>query len=218
MTRTSIALSDSDLATLVNSADADVRTAAELASARLAAPSRWPIVASHVAALIADVLAEARKEGRLIYRGVAVSHCGYCGARSEWKKPPRKKREREYPVAGVDFADRFVVISRHISVGACRSCVEQALPVLRQELVSLPVQLPTALRSEGAPVYQRWDRCRCKRCEWSCHDGQLGKLRTLMGDGYYPGVCPRCAAERRPLGPDPFERLVGFDVVAEGPP
>jgi bacterioferritin-associated ferredoxin len=218
MTKTSITLCDDDLATLVSSADTAVRTAAEAARDRLAAPSRWPTVASHVAALIADVIAEAKKEGRLIYRGVSVSRCGYCGARSEWKKPPRKRREREYPVAGVDFADRFVVISRHITVGACRSCVEQALPVLRQELMRFPVQLPTALRSEGAPVYQRWDRCRCKKCEWSGHDGQLGKLRTLMGDGYYPGKCPRCAAERRPLGPDPFERLDGFDVVAEGSP
>lgn len=69
------------------------------------------------------------------------------------------------------------------------------------------------LRSDGAPLYQRWDRCRCKRCKWTGHDGQLGKLRTLMGDGFYPGKCPSCGEERRPLGSDPFERLDGFDVV-----
>lgn len=211
----SISLADEDLATLITSTDVDVRLAAEAARDRLAAPARFPGVPSHVAALIADVLAEARTNGRLIYRGVAVSPCRYCGARSEWKRPPRKKREYEYPISGVDFADRFVIISRHITVGGCHSCVEQALPALRAELATFPVQLPTALRTDDAIVYQRWNRCRCKRCEWTGHDGQLGKLRTLMGDGYYPGKCPSCGVERRPLGEDPFERLDGFDVVAE---
>ena len=213
--KTSVSLSDVDLAKLTTSADLDVRIAAEKAADRLAAPIRWPDVPPHVAALIADVLAEAHKNGRLIQRGVAVSWCDYCGARSEWKKSPRKKREYEDKISGVEFADRFVIISGHISVGGCRACVDLALPVLRVELARFPVQLSSALRLDGAPVFERWDRCRCKKCEWSGHDGQLGKLRTLMGDGYYHGKCPSCGVERRPLGPDPFERLDGFDVVEQ---
>jgi hypothetical protein len=213
--KTSVTLTDADLAMLRNSADLDVRIAAERAADRLAAPARWPDLPAHVGALVADVLAEAHKEGRIIYRGVAVSYCNYCGARSEWKKPPRKRKEREYPVAGVDFADRFLVIERHISVGGCRACVEAALSTLRTELAKFPVQLPSALQTDTAPVYRRWDRCRCKKCEWAGHEGQLGKLRTLMGDGWYQGKCPSCGAERRFMGPDPFEKLDGFDVVQE---
>jgi hypothetical protein len=213
--KTSVTLSDADLATLVSSQDDDVRNAALAAADRLSAPARYAELPAHVAALVADVLAEARKEGRLIYRGVAVSSCRYCGARSEWKKPPRKKREIEYPVSGVEFADRFIVISRHISVGACRVCVDQAMPVLRAELAGKPVQLPSALHVGDAPVFRRWDRCGCKNCKWIGHEGQLGKLRTLMGDGDYPGKCPSCGAERRFMGPNPFERLDGFDVVEE---
>jgi hypothetical protein len=216
--KTSISLSDEDLATLTVSVDADVRAAANAARDRLSAPARFPVIPPHVAALITDVLAEAKANGRLIQRGVSVSLCRYCGAHSEWKKPPRKRTERECPVAGVEFADRFLIISRHISVGGCRACVDQALPILRAELATFPVQLPSALRLEGATVYERWDRCRCKHCKWTGHDGQLGKLRTLMGDGYYPGKCPSCGAERLPLGADPFERLDGFDVVAEVQP
>lgn len=212
--KTSVSLSDSDLAVLVGSGDADVRAAADAARARLAAPSTWPTVPPHVAALVADVIAEAQKNGRLIYRGVSVSSCRYCGVRSEFKVPPRKRKEREYPVHGVEFADRLVIISRHISVGACRVCVDQAMPVLREELSGFAVQLPSALQIEGAPVHRRWDRCRCKECGWSGHEGQLGKLRTLMGDGDYPGKCPSCGAERRFLGPNPFEQVEGFEVVA----
>ena len=213
--RTSVTLSDTDLATLITSADAGVRSAAESARDRLAAPDRWPSVAPHVAALIADVLTEARKEGRLIYRGVSASLCRYCGARSEWKVPPRKRKEREYPVSSVDFAERLIVITGNVCVGACRKCVDEALPVLRAELAAFPVQLPTALQTDNAPRFKRWDRCRCKKCEWSGHEGQLGRLRTLMNDGDYPGKCPSCGAERRPLGANPFELLPGFDVVEE---
>ncbi len=214
--KTSVSLSDHDLAALIGSADEDVRVEAEAARDRLAAPSRWTSVAPHVAALIADVTTEARKEGRLIYRGVSASLCRYCGARSEWKVPPRKRKEREYPVPSVDFADHLIVITGHVSVGACRKCVDEALPVLRAELATFPVQLPTALQSDNAPRFKRWDRCRCKKCEWSGHEGQLGKLPTLMRDGHYPGKCPSCGAERRFLA-DPFESMPGFDVVAVQP-
>ena len=213
--KTSVSLSDVDLAALMNSADTDVRLAALAAVQRLHAPARWPDIPAHVAALIADVLAEARKNGRLIYRGVAVSSCRYCGALSKYEKSKRRKKTYEAKISGIEFADRFVIITGHISVGGCRSCVDLAAPALRVELATFPVQLPTGMRLEGVPVYQRWDRCRCKKCEWSGHDGQLGKLRTLMNDGWYQGKCPSCGAESKPFGPDPFERIDGFDVVEQ---
>lgn len=206
------------MARLLDSADPEVRSAAEAARDRIAAPARWPTVSAHVAALIADVLTEARNEGRLIYRVDTASRCRYCGTHSEWKKLPRKRREREIMIRCVDFACRVLIIQGHISVGACLECVEQALPYLRAELSTFPVQLPMQLRTEGAPVYRRWDRCRCKRCGWSGHEGQLGRLMTLMNDGDYPGKCPSCGAERTLWGPDPFERLVGFDVELEALP
>lgn len=212
--KTNISLSDRDLASLASSEDSDVRIAAEAARARLDAPLRWPEVAEHAAPLIADVIAEAKTEGRLIYRNVAASYCRYCGAKSTWERKRRGGREYEAKISGVEFAYRFVVITGHISVGGCRACFDAVLPTLRAELANFPVELPQALQTD-APRYRRWDRCRCKRCEWTGHDGQLGKLPTLMGDGLYPGKCPSCGAERRPLGPDPFERLEGFDVVAE---
>lgn len=216
--KTSVVLADCDLARLIDSEDADVKAEASAAAARLAAPTRWPSVPSHVAALIADVVAEAQKQGRLIWRNVNVSRCRYCGAQSEWKKPPRKKREVEYKVSAVEFAQRFVVITGYVSVGGCRTCVDTALPILREELSGFAVELPKLLHIDGAPVHRRWDLVRCKKCEWSGHEGQLGKLRTLMNDGEYPGTCPSCGAERRFLGPDPFERGDGFAIAQEPQP
>jgi len=210
--RTSVSLSDDDLAKLTGSDDTDTRSAAEAAASRLAAPARWPDLTPHVAALVADVLAEAHREGRLIYRTMMISFCRYCGAKSTWEKSKRRRRDYEAKISGVEFAHRFVTIQGHISVGGCRACFDAALPVLRTELARFPVELPQALRTD-APAYRRWARCRCKKCEWSGHEGQLGKLRTVMGDGYYQGKCPNCGAERHFMGPDPFEHLDGFDVV-----
>lgn len=211
MTRNSVYLEDRDLALLVGSNDPDVRVAAEQACARLAAAARWPELQPHVAALVVDVLAEARKSGRLIHRGVAISRCHYCGAHSTWEKSKRRRREYEAKISGIELADRFVIIAGHISVGGCRACFDAALATLRTELAMFPVELPQALLAKDARAYRRWDRCRCKRCDWRGHDGQLGKLPALMG-GEYHGKCPSCGAERR-LFDDPFERLDGFDVI-----
>lgn len=212
--KTGVHLADRDLATLINSEDVEVRAAAKLAAARLAAPARWSAVPSHVAALIADVIAEGEKNGRLIWQGESVSYCRYCDARSEWKKPPRRKNEVEYKLSGVEFAYRFVVVRGFISVGGCRACVDQALPILREELSGLAVELPRQLHIEGAPVHRRWERVRCKDCGWTGHEGQLGKMNAIMG-GTYPGKCPSCGAEHHPLGRRPFENIDGFEVVVE---
>lgn len=211
-TRTSVTLSDLDLAKLIGSEDADTRAEAEAAADRIAAPARWNEIPPHVAALVADVLREAKIEGRLIHRTEMISVCRYCGARTTWEKSKRRRRDFEAKLSGREFAYRFVTIKGHISVGGCQDCVDRALPALRAELTRFPVELPRILWTEGAPIYRRWDRCRCKKCEWSGHEGQLGKLPAVM-QGEYPGKCPSCGAERSPFGANPFEHLDGFDVA-----
>lgn len=213
--KTSIHLTDVDLARLVDSADQEVALEAAAALARLDASTRWPSLPAHVGALVVDVLREAREHGRLIYQARRARFCRYCDARPTWKKPPRKRREREILVAGYDLADRPLFFTDSITVGACAACLDAAHAVLVAELAKFPVQLPSKLQAEGAPRYRRWDRCRCKKCDWTGHEGELGKLRTLFNDGTYPGKCPTCGVEHSPFGARPFETLDGFVLVAE---
>ena len=56
----------------------------------------------------------------------------------------------------------------------------------------------------------------CKKCGWIGHDGQLGKLRTLLGDGYYLGKCPDCGAENHAFTVENIVALEGFEVVEVG--
>ena len=50
---------------------------------------------------------------------------------------------------------------------------------------------------------------------WEGHEGQVGRLRTLLGDGTYPGKCLSCGVEHRPFSVSPLEIIDGFVVVEE---
>lgn len=214
MKSTKVSLSDVDLARLVDSADPEVVALAQQARDRIAAAEALPVPA-HVAQLVVDVVAEARATGLLLFRPTATYACFYCGARPEWRKrTPRHRKLVEYPVQGVEFAYRFVFIQRHISVGGCRACVDQALPHLIERLADVRAEVPDVLAAAGRPRWRKHRLARCTKCGWSGHEGQMGLLPALL-QGKYPGQCPSCGVKREPLGPDPFEHPPGFEVAEE---
>lgn len=214
--RTSVKLLDTDLARLADSADPETAAEAAAAAGRLAVVATLADIPAHVAQLVADVVSHATTAGILRWRHDTVSICPYCQRRSEWKKPPRKRKEYEYRLAAIDFDDSFLIIRGHLGVGACRTCVDEAMPHLQRALMHVLAQVPEPLAAPGRPKLERYDRRRCTKCGWSGHEGQMGKLRALIS-GYYRGKCPSCGVERTAFGPDPFERVDGFDVVEEMP-
>lgn len=40
----------------------------------------------------------------------------------------------------------------------------------------------------------------------------MEKKRTIMGDGWYPAICPQCKAENREFGMDIIKVAKGFEV------
>lgn len=76
----------------------------------------------------------------------------------------------------------------------------------------MQVQLPAALAKPGAPLWTRHSNRRCTKCGWEGHEGEMGRLMTLMGDGYYPALCPECGAGDRLFSRD-VETRDGFTVV-----
>lgn len=216
MKGTRVTLSDADLARLVDSADPAVAAAARHARDRLVAVDAMPDVPPHVAQLVVDVVAEARTAGALTYRHDRIYVCPYCQQASRYEVPKRKRKPVEILVPAVDFAQRFVFVRNSVAVGACRDCVDAALPHIVEALAAVPAEVPDALAAPGRPRWRRWDRKRCTKCGWSGHKGQMGTLPALLG-GRYPGKCPSCGVERKPFGPDPFERVDGFDVVEDRP-
>jgi predicted nucleic-acid-binding Zn-ribbon protein len=45
------------------------------------------------------------------------------------------------------------------------------------------------------PQVKRVDVMHCKKCDWRGPESDMGLMRTLMGDGFYHGKCPKCEAK-----------------------
>lgn len=212
-------LTDSELVLLDGAVSEKVQAEVEQAKARLAAMAEHSDLPPRQAALIADVVAEALAEGRLIFRNESITYCRLCrrsGGYVRFKSGRNKGREdinRPIRLAGREFARRFVTVRHHISVGGCTDCVDPVLPRIAEALRGVPAQVPERLRAEGEPERKRFDRTRCTKCGWEGHEGEMGRLRTLMNDGTYPGKCPSCGVVWLPLSGSPFESLNGFVIV-----
>jgi len=212
-------LTDSELVLLDGSCSEKVQAEVDAARTRLGSMTAHPDLPPALAAFIADVVNEARENGRLIYRTERISYCRLCGRTKSYvlfKSGPRRgtpNYNRPIYMHGHEFARRFVTIQGSVSVGGCHECVEAVMPYLPDALRGVPAEVPAVLRAKGEPVRKRYDRRRCTKCGWGGHEGEMGQLRTLMGDGYYPGKCPSCGVEHAPFRLSPFKRLDGFEIV-----
>lgn len=195
-----IELTDAELALLDGKvASEKAQALIEAAKSRLAAVSRMSDVPPHIATLVADVLTEANENGKLAYFGEMIKYCRYCKASPDpryvaYKSGPRRGQpnyDKPRFLRGWEFAHRFVRVQHHVSVGGCESCVADAMPHLIEELAGVRAQLPPQLHKEGAPRYVKYPHRSCK-CGWVGHEGQMGRLVTMLGDGTYPATCPTC--------------------------
>jgi rubrerythrin len=48
--------------------------------------------------------------------------------------------------------------------------------------------------------FTRYQNRKCSKCGWFGHEGQMGRRRTMFGDGYYPAQCPSCNAVNEAFG------------------
>lgn len=215
-------LTDDELVILDGRCRAEVQAEVDAAKDRIAARMRYDDLPPEQAAFIADVVREARSNGLLKWMGVRINHCPLCGWSGEYpryKQGPRrgqiKDNARRSKTAGVELADRFVRIEGHVLLGGCTECMDAVSDRLAEALRGVEAQVPDALRADGEPVRVKHENRRCGDCGWEGHEGEMGRLRTLMGDGTYPGKCPECGVEKQPLGRQMFDRVDGFVVVAK---
>jgi hypothetical protein len=215
---TSVSLTDDELAVLDGRCSAKVQVVVDGAKQRIEARDLYP-VDDALAGFIADVVSEARRSGEVQFRHVQMSSCHICKqARryATYKSGPRRGSPRfDKPlfVNGFEFAVRFVHMKGYPTLGACTDCAERARPVLTVALAGVEAEIPEPLRAPSAPIYKRHPRRECPECHWQGHEGEMGHLRTFMGDGTYPGKCPACGYESGPFKAL-FKTLEGFVVVA----
>ncbi len=196
----------------------EVQARVELAHKRLASIAAHADLPPAQARFIADVVEEATREGLVICCHTLISRCKLCGTSKDYV-PYKSGRYRGRPnhnkpryVSGFEFAKRFIRMDGYPALGCCRACFDSMQPALKRALANVVAQVPDLLAAEGRPPWRRYQRTRCTKCEWTGHEGQLGKLQALMG-GWYPGKCPSCGAENTPFGPTNIERVDGHEIV-----
>lgn len=178
----------------------------DAAKLRVAARSQFAHLSAVDAGFIADVVSHAAAEKKLVYQTRAIDKCKLCGAGGEYARHARTTRshrrgqinyDRPIRIGGIELRERFVIVTGYVSLGACSACMERLKPDLRAALADLNVEMPDALAGERR--WKRWPVVECSKCKWRGHEGEMGKLRTLMGDGWYPGQCPKCPAQNMPF-------------------
>lgn len=216
-----IELTDNELVLLDGKVSGEVQEEVDRAKARVDAVEAYSDhadITPTLAAFIADVVHEARTQGRLVANHVRIRSCRlhdeYYGFVKYKSGPNQGRPNYKRPIAkpGREFARRFVTVEGHVTLGGCNECIEKALPALREALIGVPAQLPDLLVTEGAPRFTRYDDRECLECGWTGHEGQMGRLPAILG-GDYPGKCPSCGAEKLPFGPQKFKTLDSFTVV-----
>lgn len=195
---TSVSLDDDELLLLDGRCSPKVQAAVAGAKVRAETRAALSDLDPKIAGFIGDAVTEAVTNGRLIFRHERISYCSVCGKSvgyAKYKSGPRRGESnlsKPLSMPAVDLAYRFVRIQGHVTVGACADCYAQAKDALRARLAGLHAELPDALRTDGVAAYKRYEIRRCPECDWVGDESEMHQLRTIMGDGTYPGGCPRC--------------------------
>jgi hypothetical protein len=224
MKTTSVSLTDDELILLDGQCSPEVQDIVDVVrfAIRVAATGAAP----EIARFVASAVAEAKQSGRLIFTHMGIRCCPVCGKDAGYA--PHKRTSSRYKVKGQpnhdrpltlgawELADRFVFIQRHVTIGCCEACWVIAKPLLAAELKPIRAEVPEAITGH-APRFLKHDNVECTQCGWIGHEGEMGRARTLLGDGTYPASCPRCEAKNTAFGPVLVKTIDGFSIV-EAPP
>lgn len=219
MITTSVTLNDHQLALLNGKLDEKQQKLVESAIARLHYRQIYTDLLPNLSDFICDLREIANAKGLLTYSHCKLRSCRICDIRPGYHTVARttkykKKGQIDYDspiyLYGRDFASGFIVWEGSPNLGCCDSCLKQHSSTITKHLSDIKAELPQELT--GVPSkYKRWDNMQCS-CGWTGHEGQMGKLQTLMGNGYYPGKCPNCKAENLLFSRE-IKKADGFVVV-----
>lgn len=215
-------LTDEELVVLDTQCTPETQAHVNAAKARLGSVAAYPGLTPGQASLLADAVTLAKTTGLLRLQYAQLRSCSSCGKqggyrrfKSGWRKGEQDhKRPLVFP--GLEMGVSH--LQGHAGCGGCRECVETITPALTEALRGVQAQVPEKLRAEGEPIRKRHPNKHCTKCGWSGHEGEMGQLRTVMGDGYYPGACPQCFEQNRFLGATIIESAPGFTIVESPAP
>jgi hypothetical protein len=214
-------LTDEEVACLDGRCSPKTQGEVDKAKARMAARASMPQLTHEGAALVSDVVMLAKTEGQVIFMFRQVRSCRVCGKSAGYAKYKRSGRwhrkgdddtDKPLTMLGVELASRSVNMHGSVHVGCCEPCFRSLQGELIKALEPIRAEIASAITGH-ASRFKRYQRRHCTSCGWRGHEGQLEKLPTLMGDGYYPGKCPVCGYENKFLGENKIKMSDGFEII-----
>lgn len=219
-----VRLTDDELVLLDGRCSDEVQGQIVGAKLRLAARSELSHLTPSQASLVADIVAHAAEQGKLMFCYTEERTCRTCGrndgywpVRRTTKYKRKGKPDTDAPKlhSATDFRVTHVRIKDYCSLGCCDDCLKAIRADLVKRLENVRAELPEALTGHP-PKFKAFDRRKCKKCGWTGHEGQMGRLQCWIGEGTYAGKCPTCGAESS-LFNMAFEHVEGREVVEVAP-
>lgn len=224
---TQIKLTDNELILLDGKVNDEAQKIIEIAKTRISYTDAFSSIPEPQRTFASNIILEAKENGELTFYWNPIRFCSICGKSAGYAKYTRSgryhrkgdpNRDRPLNLSGVELAKRFVRVQGYSSLGSCRECWEIVAPLVKSWLSTFPVQLPPQLiASPTQPLYTKQSNMKCSKCNWEGHQGEMGKLRTLMGDGWYAGKCPSCGVENT-LFSDVIKPTEGYVLTENAPP
>lgn len=206
-----VTLTDEEIVLLDGRCSEKVQKDIDGAKLRLEAATRHTNIPPTAAALIADVIAYAKTNGKLGMRYENIPQCRVCQTKTEYHIHPKnvvnrsKYRASYYKYrAGeidyespkmkraIDLSDGFIVFKNRVALGCCVECFDKYIRTkLQTELENIPCEHTIF----GPTKWFKSPNKVCKSCKAEFHEREMGRQITVMGDGYYYASCPKCKAE-----------------------
>lgn len=151
-----------------------------------------------------EILAKSIKIGKLTWRYKEISSCETCKDKPrDYYKYARSSRyhrkgDNNYDAplkySGIEPNGGFISIAG--IPGICKDCwFNVYLPKLTDYIISHDLPIEIQKNDIVATKYKKDSVYICHKCGEKIYESEMGKARTLVGDGYYPSKCPKCGAE-----------------------
>lgn len=192
----------------------------DVSKRRLEAAERLSTLTAPQAAFIADLVAIAESDGRLLLGRVGMRSCKACGKAAGYAKYKRDGRyhrkgqsdhSKPLEIWGYGFTQDFVTMRGYPRHACCPECWDAMKPIVAAELRNVRAVVPAEISGEP-PRFKRYDNMKCSLCGWEGHEGEMGRRAVVIGNGTYPSDCPKCDA-KNVLFQTQINRRDGFTLV-----
>lgn len=146
--------------------------------------------------LVGEVIEKSLKLGKFDYTAKRISRCPICGEDPgyyKYKKGRNKGRSdysRELYIGGIKFNQGC--ISWKGSGDCCYECDDKYK--ITKTIISYILENDLKIEMKDG----KWikdDMQICRECNKEMYESEMGRNRTLMGNGTFPSICPYCKAE-----------------------